>query len=164
MKKQTKIIYPGTFDPITNGHIDIVKRAMRLFDVVIIAIATQNKKNPQFSWDERFDLIKKVFTKEEKRVIICCFSGFLIDFAKKQGVTTILRGIRAISDFEYEIQLAEINRHLANEIETIFLTPAEKYCYISASIVREIAELGGDVTPFVPQIVKKALEKKFNKH
>lgn len=159
--KLTKVIYPGTFDPITNGHVDIVKRAMRLFDIVIIAIAEQNKKNPKFSWDERESLVEKVFAKEKRRVKICKFSGLLIDFAKEQKVKTILRGIRAISDFEYEIQLAEINRHLEKDIETIFLTPAEKYGYISASIVREIAEFGGDVSVFVPSPVKLALAKKF---
>lgn len=151
-----KIIYPGTFDPITNGHIDLVERAGNLFDKVIVAIAASTKKNTVFSPEERAALAKKVFAKY-KNVEIKIFSGLLIDFASKQKVFKILRGLRAISDFEYEFQLAGMNRILDKRIETVFLMPAEKYAFISASMVREIAFLGGDVSKFVPKEVQKAL-------
>lgn len=149
-----KIIYPGTFDPITNGHIDLVERASCLFDNIIIAIAESSKKNTYFSLEKRVAMAKKIFAKK-KNVEVCSFSGLLIDFAKEKNIFTILRGLRAISDFEYEFQLAGMNRILEKRIETVFLMPAEEYAFISASMVREIASLGGDVSKFVPDEVKK---------
>jgi pantetheine-phosphate adenylyltransferase len=155
-----KIIYPGTFDPITNGHVDIVDRALSLFDKVIVAIAENEKKNPKFSAAERLSLAKETFASYKDKVEVVLFSGLLMDFVRKQNLRVVLRGLRAISDFEYEFQLAGMNRHLAPDIETIFLMPSEKYAYISASLVREIAELGGDVSAFVPKPVEIALKSK----
>lgn len=154
------IIYPGTFDPITDGHIDLIKRASRLFNNVIVAIATNRQKNTLFTVEERQELVTKVLA-EYKNVEVCTFSGLLIELSKTKKVKMILRGLRAISDFEYELQLASINRAMEPEIETVFLTPAEKYAYISASVVREIAALGGDLSLFVPKEVQEALQKKF---
>jgi len=155
----TKVIYPGTFDPITYGHIDIVERALRLFDKVIIGIAQNAAKKPLFTFEERVALVQKVFAKN-KKVQICSFSGLLIDLAREKKVMVILRGLRAISDFEYELQLANLNRTMEPEIDTIFLSPAEQYAYISASMIREISALNGDVSQFVPPIVLKALKNK----
>ncbi len=149
-------IYPGTFDPITNGHYDLVRRAAKLFDKVIVAIANSSSKKPIFSIDERVSLTTSVL-QEINNVEICGFDSLLIDFAKQKNANIILRGLRAVSDFEYEFQLASMNRHLSAEIETLFLTPAEEYSYISSSLVREVASLGGDVSPFVHQKVVAAI-------
>jgi len=149
-------IYPGTFDPITNGHYDLVRRASKLFDHVIVAIAKGTTKQPVFSLDERVELTTSVLT-DIKNVEVCEFSTLLIDFAKQKKANIILRGLRAVSDFEYEFQLASMNRHLSAEIETLFLTPAEEYSYISSSLVREVASLGGDISPFVPKKVVAAI-------
>lgn len=149
-----KIIYPGTFDPITNGHIDLVERAIKLFDQVIIAIAASANKNTYFTLEKRVQMAKKVFAKH-KNVKIYSFSGLLVDFACEKKIFTVLRGLRAISDFEYEFQLAGMNRILDKRIETVFLMPAEEYAFISASMVREIASLGGDISKFVPNEVKQ---------
>ena len=157
-----KIIYPGTFDPITNGHIDIVLRAASLFDEIIIAVATNYKKNTLFSLEERLGFVSEVF-KNKKNILVTNFSGLLIDFARENNVKLIMRGLRAISDFEYELQLANLNRNMCAEVETIFLAPSEKYSYISSSMVREIASLYGNVSQFVPNCVSAALQDKFKK-
>jgi pantetheine-phosphate adenylyltransferase len=151
-------IYPGTFDPITNGHTDLVERAARIFDKVVLGVAKgQNgSKQPVFSIDERVSLAKEVLADIGNAEVIQ-FDGLLVEFVAQQQAQVILRGLRAVSDFEYEFQLASMNRHLNQDIETLFLTPAEQYSYISSSLVREIAALGGDVTPFVHGKVATAL-------
>ena len=143
-------IYPGTFDPITNGHVDLVQRACRLFDHVIVAIAagSSGAKAPVFTLDERVALAQEVLT-ECDNIEVCGFDTLLVDFMQEKGAGVIIRGLRAVSDFEYEFQLASMNRKLAPEVETVFLTPAEQFSFISSSLVREIASLGGDVSPFV---------------
>ena len=153
------IIYPGTFDPITKGHIDIIERALNIFDEVIIGIAANVKKDSSLSLERRFELVQQVLKKYE-RVQIKKFSGLLIDFAREQNVFVTLRGLRAVSDFEYEFQLANTNRALDHRLETVFLTPAEQYAYISSSMVREIASLGGDISAFVPKEVGEVLAQK----
>jgi len=155
----TTAIYPGTFDPITNGHIDLVQRASRLFDRVIVAIAINPGKTPIFSLDERVALAQNTLS-EFDNVEVCGFEGLLVDVAQKKGANVILRGLRAVSDFEYEFQLAGMNRKMCPEVETLFLTPAEQYTYISSSLVREIATLGGDVSEFVAPCVADALNAK----
>ncbi|HEY5601873.1 MAG TPA: pantetheine-phosphate adenylyltransferase [Gammaproteobacteria bacterium] len=152
-------IYPGTFDPITKGHTDLVERALHLFDKVIVAVAENTAKEPVFSLEERLGMAKVALAKQPG-VEILPFHGLLVEFAKQHQAKAILRGLRAVSDFEYEFQLAGMNRKLAPEIETLFLTPAEKYAYISSSLVREIAALGGDVSPFVHKNVMAELVKR----
>lgn len=155
----TTVIYPGTFDPITNGHIDLVHRASKLFDRVIVAIAINPGKKPQFNLDERVALAKQTLA-EIDNVEVCGFEGLLVDVAKEKGANVILRGLRAVSDFEHEFQLAGMNRKMQPDVETLFLTPAEQYTYISSSLVREIAALGGDVSDFVAPCVSQALKAK----
>ncbi len=155
-----KAIYPGTFDPITNGHRDLVQRAARLCDDVVVAIANgggSGSKKPVFTLEERVALAKEVVG-DLPNVEVCGFDTLLIDFVREQRAQVILRGLRAVSDFEYEFQLASMNRHLDESIETIFMTPAEQFSYISSSLVREIAHLGGDVAPFVHSKVVAALK------
>lgn len=154
------VIYPGTFDPITNGHVDLVERAARLFDRVVIAIAFSEKKTPLFSLEERVSLCQATLS-NIPNVEVKGFSNLLTDFAKSEGAWCVLRGLRAVADFEYEFQLANMNRAMYPEFESLFLTPAEHLSYISSSLVREIASLHGDITPFVPPVVSKALEAKF---
>jgi len=149
-------IYPGTFDPITNGHYDLVRRASKLFDKVIVAIAKGSSKQPIFDLEQRVALTTSVL-ENFNNVEICGFDTLLIDFAKQKKANIILRGLRAVSDFEYEFQLASMNRHLSSEIETLFLTPAEEYSYISSTLVREVASLGGDISPFVHEKVVAAI-------
>ncbi len=149
-------IYPGTFDPITKGHSDLVQRAAKLFDRVIVAIAANPSKTPALSLAKRVELARTVLA-ELKNVEIVSFDTLLADFVKARGAQVILRGLRAVSDFEHEFQLAGMNRRLAPQIETLFLTPAEQYAYISSSLVREIAALGGDVSEFVHPAVNAAL-------
>jgi len=153
-------IYPGTFDPITNGHFDIIERAVKLFDTVIVTIARNSAKNPLFSDKERLELIRET-VKGFKQVEVDSFDGLLVDYAKKRNASVVLRGLRAISDFEYEFQLALTNRKLNDSFETVFLMPSERYTYLNSTIVREIARLGGDISDFVPPVVKKAFDKKF---
>lgn len=141
-------IYPGTFDPVTRGHIDICERALKMFDQVVIGVADSLAKAPFFDIDERTDMLKTVF-RESPRILIKPFSGLLIDFARECNAEIIIRGLRAISDFEYEVQLAGMNRSLAPEIETVFLTAAQRYAFVSSSLVREIARLEGDVSEFL---------------
>lgn len=156
------VVYPGTFDPITNGHIDLVERACRLFDNVILAVAASNRKNPLFTLDERVALAQETLA-HVPNVTVCGFDILLVEFVRQQNAQAVLRGLRAVSDFEYEFQLANMNRALAPTMESIFLTPAEHLSYISSSIVREIAFLGGDVSKFVPPPVEAALKRKFGK-
>jgi pantetheine-phosphate adenylyltransferase len=152
-------IYPGTFDPITRGHSDLVERSARLFDKVIVALAASPSKKPVFSLEERLELTRTVLAGYEN-VEVCGFEGLLVEFAHQKGANIIIRGLRAVSDFEYEFQLAGMNRKLAEDIETLFLTPSEQYTYISSSLVREIASLGGDVSPFVHEKIVAELTRK----
>jgi len=149
-------MYPGTFDPITLGHEDLVRRACRLFDKVVIAIAANPSKEPLFSVEERVDLAE-VALADFQNVEVMGYEGLTVEFALAHDLQVIVRGLRAISDFEYEFQLANMNRHLTEEVETAFLTPTEKYTYISSSLVREIASMGGDISEFVSPGVRKAL-------
>jgi pantetheine-phosphate adenylyltransferase len=147
-----KAIYPGTFDPITRGHEDLVRRAARLFDHVVLAVADSRAKRPFFTTQERVEMAQAVLA-DCDNVEVKSFSGLLMDFLREQDARIILRGLRAVSDFEYEFQMAGMNRQLYPDVETVFLTPAEQYMFISATIVREIATLGGDVSPFVNPLV-----------
>ena len=153
-------IYAGTFDPITYGHTDLIERASRIFDKVIVAVADSSRKKPLFSLAERTSLAKEALA-NFKNVEILGFDSLLIDFAKQHEANVIIRGLRAVADFDYEFQLATMNRFMNQEIETLFLMPAEKYMYVSSSMVREIAMLHGDVTGFVPACVNEALKNKF---
>jgi pantetheine-phosphate adenylyltransferase len=152
-------MYPGTFDPITLGHEDLVRRATRLFDKVVVAVAANPSKEPMFSLDERVGLAEAVLG-DLDGVEVMGYSGLTVDFAKDHGLQAIVRGLRAISDFEYEFQLANMNRHLTDEVESVFLTPTETYTYISSSLVREICSMGGDISEFVSPKVKRALMKR----
>ena len=154
------VVYPGTFDPITNGHSDLVQRAGLLFERVVVAIADNAPKTPFFPIEERMELARSALA-GQPRVEIVRLDGLLVDFARRIGVNAILRGLRAVSDFEYEFQLAGMNRRLAPGVETLFLTPAEQYSYISSSLVREIARLGGAVDEFVHPDVAAALRRRF---
>ncbi|MGR9090301.1 MAG: pantetheine-phosphate adenylyltransferase [Gammaproteobacteria bacterium] len=150
-------IYPGTFDPITNGHADIVGRAARIFDHVVVAIAGSTSKSTAFSADERVKLAETVLSKYAN-VEVSRFDGLLVQYAKERNASALLRGLRAVSDFEFEFQLAGMNRRLNPEIDTVFLTPSEQFLFISSSLIREISALGGDVTEFVHPVVAEALE------
>ena len=152
-------IYPGTFDPVTRGHIDIVERACKMFDRVIIGVADSPAKQPFFNLDERLELLQTVFADVDK-VTVKPFSGLLIDFARDNEASIIVRGLRAISDFEYEVQLAGMNRSLAPEIETVFLTAAQRFAFVSSSLVREIARLDGDVSEFLHPVILRRLTEK----
>ena len=154
-----KAVYPGTFDPLTRGHEDLVRRAATLFDTVVLAIAASTAKRTFFTLEERIAIAREVLA-DMKNVEIVGFSGLLTDFVRKQRARVVLRGLRAVSDFEYEFQLAGMNRNLYPEMETIFLTPSEQHMFISATLVREIATLGGDVSEFVhPSVVKRFKQK-----
>jgi pantetheine-phosphate adenylyltransferase len=156
------VIYPGTFDPITNGHVDLTERAARLFDRVVVAIAHSEKKTPLFSLEERVMLCEGSLTHLDN-VEVVGFSNLLTDFAKSQNARCVLRGLRAVADFEYEFQLANMNRAIYPEFESVFLTPSEHLSYISSSLVREIAALDGDISPFVPAQVAVALKNRYAK-
>jgi pantetheine-phosphate adenylyltransferase len=153
-------VYPGTFDPITNGHSDLVRRASKLFDRIIVAIAKNTGKNPAFELEQRVSLVETVL-KDIKNVEICAFDNLLVEFVQQHRGDVILRGLRAVSDFEYEFQLAGMNRRLAPDVETMFLTPAEQFAYISSGLVREIAALRGNVSEFVHPEVQAALSERF---
>jgi pantetheine-phosphate adenylyltransferase len=154
------VIYPGTFDPITNGHVDLVERAARLFDRVVVAIAHSEKKTPLFTLEQRVRLSQASLTHLDN-VEVLGFNNLLIEFAKSQGASCVLRGLRAVADFEYEFQLANMNRAMYPAFESIFLTPSEHLSYISSSLVREIAALNGDVSPFVPEPVNQAIRERY---
>lgn len=155
---KNRVVYPGTFDPITFGHIDLIGRATRIFDKVIVAIAANANKKPFFTIEERIDLAKQVLSNDKIEVV--GFKSLLIDFMREQNATILLRGLRVVSDFDYEFQMAGMNRMIDPSIESLFLMPAENYTYISSSMVREIASLNGDVSQFVPELVAEALMKK----
>jgi len=153
-------LYPGTFNPLTRGHEDLVRRASKLFDRVVVAIAASPGKSPLFSLEERVELAEAVLS-DVSGVSVTGYDGLTVEFARAHGLDVIVRGLRAVSDFEYEFQLATMNRHLTDEVETVFLTPTEQYTFVSSSLVREIAALGGDVSAFVHPQVAAALEAKF---
>ncbi|MBV1883549.1 MAG: pantetheine-phosphate adenylyltransferase [Pseudomonadales bacterium] len=156
----TRVLYPGTFDPITNGHQDLVERAAKMFDRIYVGVAKSEKKKPTFNTEERVDLAQRVLGHLDN-VEVVAFDTLLAHFAKTLNVNVFLRGLRAVSDFEYEFQLANMNRQLAADIETVFLTPAENLSYISSTLVREIASLEGDVSQFVHPIVLNAFKEKY---
>ena len=155
-----RAIYPGSFDPITNGHLDVIERARKLFDEVVVAVAHNDEKQPLFSLNDRLDLLRETAGKIDN-VRIAEFEGLLVEFARNEEAGVVIRGLRAISDFEFEFQMALMNRKLDSAVETIFLMPKEEYTYLSSRIVKEIARLGGDVSGFVPACVAKALSRKF---
>jgi|TARA_B110000483_G_scaffold210247_1_gene257171 pantetheine-phosphate adenylyltransferase len=155
-----RAIYPGTFDPMTRGHIDLIERACKLFDSVVIAVAASEAKNPLFTLEERIDIAEKIF-KDNKKVEIVGFSKLLVDLAKDNDAKILIRGLRVVADFEYEFQLANMNRAMMPELESVFLTPKEQYSYISSSLVKEICKMGGDVSEFVDPISLSELRRKF---
>ena len=157
-----RAIYPGSFDPVTNGHLDVVERARKLFDEVIVAVAHNDEKQPMFTLQERLDFLQNTLGKIDN-VRIAYFEGLLVDFAVTEKAGAVIRGLRAISDFEFEFQMALMNRKLQGAVETIFLMPKEDYTYLSSRIVKEIARLGGDVSKFVPPQVAKALGAKLKR-
>jgi pantetheine-phosphate adenylyltransferase len=154
------VIYPGSFDPLTNGHLDIIQRAVKLFDHVIVAVAKNDSKSPLFSLAERVELVR-VATKNLSNVSADAFDGLLVEYVQQKGGQAVIRGLRAISDFEFEFQLALMNRKLDERIETIFMMPKDTYTFLSSRIIKEIARLGGNVCPFVPSHVREALMSKF---
>lgn len=151
-------VYPGTFDPITNGHTDLVKRAASIFDRVVVAIAANPNKAPMFTLEQRVDMSRRVLA-DVQNVEVRGFAGLTTDFALENGLSVIVRGLRAVSDFEFEFQLANMNRHLTSEVESVFMTPQEQYTFISSTLVREIAVLGGNVSEFVHPIVEIELKR-----
>jgi pantetheine-phosphate adenylyltransferase len=157
--RKSLAVYPGSFDPITNGHLDIIARGLSVFDEVIIAILINVDKKPLFTVDERVALIRETY-KGDGRVRVDTFSGLLVDYAEKVGASVIVRGLRAISDFEYEFQMALMNRRLNARIETVFMMPAEGYSYVSSRLVKEVFQLGGPVTGLVPPVVERRLREK----
>jgi pantetheine-phosphate adenylyltransferase len=159
----TIAVYPGTFDPITNGHVDILRRSLRVFDQVVIAIASNPRKQPLFTPDERIGFIRDAMVGHDgaARVEYDVFTGLLIDYCHRKGAQTIVRGLRAVADFEYEFQFAHMNRRLAPTVDTMFLMTAEENFYVSSSLVKEVAQFGGDVSGFVPPSVERALRAKY---
>jgi len=152
-------VYPGSFDPLTNGHVDIIERGARIFDSIIVAILANVEKTPLFSENERVAMIRDVF-KNNPHVQVETFNGLLVDYAQRKNAHVLVRGLRAVSDFEYEFQMALMNRHLAPGLETVFMMPAEKYTYISSRLIREVFTLGGEITGLVPPIVEDKLRAK----
>jgi pantetheine-phosphate adenylyltransferase len=159
----TTAIYPGSFDPLTFGHVDVIERSARLFDKVIVSILTNAQKAPLFTVEERIDILREILSPQFQNVEVDVFHGLLVDYAAQKNAQVIVRGIRAVTDYEYEFQMALMNRRLKPDIETVFMMPAEKYSYLSSRLVKEIAELGGSVTGLVPEIVEKRLKQKFKK-
>lgn len=157
----TTVIYPGTFNPITNGHVDLVARAAKLFDKVVLGIAYSEKKQPMFELEQRIELCQQALSHLDN-IEVCGFSELLVNFAASKDSTTVLRGVRSMKDFEYEMQMADMNRAMQADFETIFLTPSPGLAYISSSLVREIASMGGDVSEFVPAVVNTALNDRFS--
>jgi pantetheine-phosphate adenylyltransferase len=158
----SRAMYPGTFDPFTNGHNDLVRRACRIFDQVVIAIAANPGKAPLFTLEQRVDLTQRVLA-DVPNVEVTGYTGLTVDFARQRGLNVIMRGLRAVSDFEFEFQLATMSRHLNGEVETVFLTPTEQFNFISSTLIREIASLGGNVREFVHPIIAEALADRFAK-
>ena len=158
-----RAVYPGTFDPVTNGHIDLIQRSAALFDEVIVGILKNTEKIPLFTVEERISMLEEAI-KNLKNVSVTSFAGLLVDFAEKVEASVIIRGIRAISDYEYELQMALLNRRLSNKIETVFMLPAESYSFLSSKLVKEIAELGGSINGLVPAEVEKRLCSKLRKN
>jgi pantetheine-phosphate adenylyltransferase len=154
-------VYPGSFDPITYGHLDIINRGLRIFDSVIVAVASNATKNSLFTIEERVALIKRVLDGND-RVKVDTFEGLLIDYVRAQQATVIIRGLRAVSDFEYEFQIAQMNRSISQEVETLFMMTSVPYSYLSSSIVKEVSSLNGPVDSLVPAVVKQALDRKYN--
>ena len=152
-------IFPGSFDPLTNGHVDIILRSAHLFERIIVAVLVNAEKNPLFSAEERVAIIREVF-KDKPNVQVETFSGLLVDYAQRKNASVLVRGLRAVSDFEYEFQMALMNRHLAPGLETVFMMPAEQYTYISSRLIKEVFTLGGEVTGLVPPIVEEKLRAK----
>lgn len=159
----TTAIYPGSFDPLTFGHVDIVERSARLFEKVIVSILTNSQKAPLFTVEERIEIMREILKPRFANVEVDVFNGLLVDYAKQKKAQVIVRGIRAVTDYEYEFQMALMNRRLTPDIETVFMMPAENYSYLSSRLVKEIAELGGSVTGLVPEIVEKRLKQRFKK-
>ncbi len=157
--RETKAIYPGSFDPITNGHLDLIKRSLEIFKKLTIAIVVNPHKKPLFTVEERMEMIKRA-VRSDKRIVIKSFDGLLVDFAKREKGTTIVRGLRAISDFEYEFQMALMNRKLYKDLHFVYMMPSEKYTYLSSSMTKEIGLLGGDIRQFAPSLVVKKLAEK----
>lgn len=155
-------IYPGTFDPITNGHLDLVRRALSLFDRLIVAVGHNPEKNPLFSIDERLSMARESL-REFDNITVESFSGLLAEFAGTRGVAAIVRGLRVVSDFEFEFQMALMNRRLAPDIETVYLMPNEKYTYLSSTLIKDVARYGGDISRFVPDVVAQVLHQKFGR-
>jgi pantetheine-phosphate adenylyltransferase len=155
-------VYPGSFDPITFGHLDIINRGLKIFDELVIAVARNERKSPLFSVEERVDLIKAVM-KQNERVKVDTFDGLLVDYARSRKAQAIIRGLRAISDFEYELQMAQINRGISKDVETVFLMTSVFYSFLSSSIVKEVHSLKGPIDGLVPPLVKKALDEKLNR-
>ena len=158
MNNKRTAIYPGTFDPITNGHHDLVRRAASIFERVVVAIAANPNKAPMFTLDQRVDMARRVLV-DVPRVEVMGYNGLTVDFASQNGLSVIVRGLRAISDFEFEFQLANMSRHLSPDIESVFMTPQEQYTFISSTLVREIAVMGGNVSEFVHPLVEAELKK-----
>jgi pantetheine-phosphate adenylyltransferase len=157
-----RAIYPGSFDPVTNGHLDVIGRARKLFGEIVVAVADNDEKQPLFSLEERLALLRQALDKIDN-VRVAQFDGLLVEFAMAQKASAVIRGLRAVSDFEFEFQMALMNRKLAEDVETIFLMPKEEYTYLSSRLVKEIARLGGDVSGFVPRPVAEALARKFSR-
>jgi pantetheine-phosphate adenylyltransferase len=158
----SRAMYPGTFDPFTNGHNDLVRRACRIFDHVVVAIAANPGKAPLFTLEQRMALARQVLA-DVPNVEVAGYSGLTVNFAREHGLNAIVRGLRAVSDFEFEFQLATMNRHLSNEVETVFLTPTEQFNFISSTLIREIASLGGDIREFVHPLVAEAIGQRLAK-
>ena len=155
-------LYPGSFDPVTRGHIDLVERALPLFDRLTVAVATNSSKSPLLPIEERIELLQAALPKDS-RLAVTTFSGLVVEFCKKQGIGAILRGVRTVSDFEYEYQMALTNRHLESRIETVFVMPSVQYSYVSSSLIKEIVRNGGDVSSFVPPLVEQRLQQKLRR-
>ncbi len=163
-KKIKRAIYPGTFDPVTNGHLSLIERASQIFDELIVGVALNAGKNPFFSFEERVDLMKKAVNGKgnDFKIEVIGFEGLTAEFAKKAKVQAIIRGLRALSDFDYEFQMALMNRKMAREVETVFLMPALSWVYLSSSLVKDVARNGGDIDTLVPAVVARAMKKKLN--
>jgi pantetheine-phosphate adenylyltransferase len=159
--EQVKAIYPGSFDPLTNGHLDLIERGSKIFDQLVVAILRNSEKAPLFTVEERVEMLKST-TKNFSNVSIDTFDGLLVDYVSRQKARVVLRGIRAISDYEYELQMALMNRKLSPQIETVFMMPADTYSYLSSRLVKEVFQLGGSVRALVPEVVEKRLHQKVN--